>query len=247
MTRYVVRKFAGELESRQSAAVDVFEIEGARGSDAVIKDYEVIGIAYPVHSFNAPKIVIDFVKGLPEADNKDAFVLCTAGEDSPVNSASSDLLIWILRKKGFNVFFEKKFTMPSNFIIKDEAGSVKDKLEMVSAEIPDTANMILNIIPQKNKSGFFVKLLAIIGRIEWPGMRLVRLYSDSKCDGCGACAAKCPNRNIFIKAGRAAFKWNCGLCMRCLYLCPAQAIRFRFPVRFFAFDKWYENDEFKII
>lgn len=245
MTRYVVLKLAAELVGRQ-AAVDLFEVDTIKSGELVaLKDYDAIGIAYPVHSFNAPKIVIDFVKGLPDVRGKDAFVLCTMGEDSPVNSASSDLLIGILRRKGFDVFFEKKFAMPSNFILKDEPGVVREKLERVSAEIPEAASMILGRSFSRAGSGFLIKLLAFAGRVEWIGMRLVRFCSSSECDGCGACAAKCPNRNIFVKAGRAVFKWNCGLCMRCLYMCPKGAIHIRFPVRFFAFEKWYEQDEFR--
>jgi len=91
-----------------------------------------------------------------------------------------------------------------------------------------------------------VKLASFAGRVEWLGARLVRLYSDSKCGGCGLCAEKCPNQNIRIEAETAVFKWNCGLCMRCLYMCPEHAVHVRFPLKFFAFEKWYENEEFRL-
>ena len=249
MTRYVVRKLAAELENRQ-ASVDVLEIENQGSRDISIQDYDAVGIAYPVHSLNAPKIVVDFVRGLQRWEGKPAFVLCTVGEDSIANSASSELLIRLLQKKGFTVFFEKKFTMPSNFIIKDGPESARAKLEKVDAETPSAVDGILNNSPFMIKAGFFAKLLSYIGRVEWLGTRFVKFYSDSECDGCGICAAKCPNHNIAIEDGgaasRAVFKWDCGLCMRCLYLCPQRAIHIRFPMKFIAFEKWYEDDVFRL-
>ena len=246
MTRYVVRRLSKELE-KQQAAVDVFEIEERPARNISFLEYDVVGVAYPVHSFNAPKIVIDFAKGLPETERKGAFVISTAGGDSPVNCASSDLLTGILRKRGFNVFLEKQFIMPSNFIARDDDKAVDEKLDSVKKEIPAVADGILNNICVMRKAGFFAGFIALIGRVEWLGMRLVRLYSTNECDRCGLCAAKCPNRNISVEEGGAVFKWRCGLCMRCVYLCPKRAVRIRFPVKFFAFDRWYDNEELSII
>ena len=246
MTRYVVRRLSTELEKHQ-ATVDVFEIEDMPGRDIPLKDYGIVGVAYPVHSFNAPEIVIDFAKGLPNAGQKKTFVICTAGEDHPINYASSDLLTGILRKKGFDVFLEKQFIMPSNFIVRDDDKAVDEKTGKVKNEIPAAANEVLGYIAAGRKAGFPAKLAAMIGRAEWLGTRFVRLCSSNECDCCGLCAAKCPNRNIAVEEGGAVFKWHCGLCMRCLYLCPKKAVRFRFPIKFFAFDKWYDNDELSIL
>ena len=245
MTRYVIRRLSAALEARQAQA-DVFEIETPQSRKTPIQDYDIVGIAYPVHSLNAPKIVVDFIKGLPDAERKEAFVICTAGSGSKVNSASRDLPISMLRKKGFLVNYEKEFLMPSNFIVKDGEGMVREKLEKACLEIPEAADGILDAAAGMSKPGFFVKLAALAGRVEWLGTRFIKLYSDSKCDGCGLCAKKCPNQNIRIEAGAAAFKWDCGLCMRCLYLCPKHAVHVRFPLKFIAFGEWYENDEFRL-
>ena len=245
MTRYIARKLSSALEERQ-AQVDVFEIEKPQSREVPVQGYDIIGIAYPVHSLNAPKKVVDFVKGLPETERKEAFVISTAGGDSKLNSASRDLPIGILRKKGFLPYYEKEFLMPSNFIVKDDVKAVEEKLEKAGLEIPKAADDILDGVANKGKAGFLAKLASFAGRAEWLGTKLVRLHADSKCDGCGLCAARCPNQNIRVEAGAAAFNRNCGLCMRCLYLCPKHAARIRFPLRFFAFGEWYDNDGLRL-
>ena len=242
MTRYIIDRMKAEFEKRQ-VAVDIFDIENMRVQDVPFQDYNAAGIAYPVHSFNAPKLVIDFAKRLPKVDPTSMFVVSTAGSGSKLNFASSGLLVRILRRKGFVVFYEKQFIMPSNFLKKDNEMEARQKIEKADMEIPQAAYGVLGYINTRIEAGIPAKIVAFIGRLEWFGARCIKLNAGNACDRCGICAGKCPNRNITMDAERAVFKWNCGLCMRCLYLCPKRAIRIQFPFGRFALEDWYENDE----
>ncbi|MCL2812078.1 MAG: EFR1 family ferrodoxin [Clostridia bacterium] len=248
MTKYVIDKMKLALEKNQTQ-VDVFAIENTQAQSLSLNDYDAIGIAYPVHAFNAPKIVVDFARSLPKVESLDTFVISTAGEHHWANFASSALLIKILRKKGFCVFYDRPFVMPSNFIVKDDETKVRAKISKVNAQIPIAVYEILSRITYQQRASFFAKAAAVLGRAEWFGAKCVKLfYSDKKrCDGCGLCAAKCPNRNISIQKNRAAFRWNCGLCMRCFYICPKSAIKIHRPFGFIGFDRWYENADFAYI
>ena len=266
MTGYVVDKLKLALEEQQTQ-VDIFDIAKTAPADLSPDGYDALGIAYPVHAFNAPKIVIDFVRGLPHVSAMDTFIISTAAEHSRLNFASSGLLSGILRKKGFAVFCDRTFIMPCNFIVKFGAGKVTELLDQVKDEMPQAARDIVNRTSMRQPAGFVANFAALAGRLEWLGLKCAKIfYATKECIMCGRCAENCPNHNISgVKRRvclhcavcmescphrdappaqtRVQFLRQCGLCMRCLYICPNRAIKVRRPYRFIAFDSWYENEE----
>ena len=247
MTRYAVNILKGELE-KQQVCCDSNAIESVRPQSISFENCDAVGIAYPVHSFNAPKIVADFAKCLPRASGLDIFIISTAGGFTRLNFASSRLLIKILNKKGYNVFSDRQFIKPSNFIIKDDEKTVRDKLEKVNVEMTAAAREIKNRTPYKMQYGFAVRIAAFIGRGEWFGAKWMGLfyYADKNCVRCGICVAGCPNRNIIVGGNRVRFKRKCGLCMRCFYICPERSLKIQRPFRFLRFDEWYDEYTIKV-
>lgn len=246
MTKYVVEQIATELK-RLSITIDVYPIETTPVQNISFGMYDAMGIAYPVHAFNAPKIVINFAKSLPVTESTDAFLLCTAGDDHPVNYASSRLLIHILQRKNYRVFYDRLLGMPSNFVIRYDEPKVERLLSAVNSAAPQIAREIASLTPRKQTSGFATKIASVLGRAEWFGALFIGklFYADKSCNHCGVCAKNCPNRNIAC-GKRIRFGWRCGLCMRCLYLCPRHAIRIRWPFRFIRFDSWYQNEKLAV-
>ena len=246
MTKYVIEHLAQALE-KLSAQVDICPIEETQIPNIHLNDYDTIGIAYPVHAFNAPKIVINFAKKLPDNLSKNVFLISTAGEDHPVNYASSQLLMKILRKKQCSVFYDKQLYMPSNFAIQYDETKVEGLLSSVNAAIPQIAQEISDSAERKQSTSALSTCMASIGRAEWFGaVWLGKLfYADKHCMHCGICSANCPNHNI-TNGNKVRFRWHCGLCMRCLYICPQNAIRIRWPFRFLKFNEWYTNENLAI-
>ena len=148
------------------------------------------------------------------AASTDVFLISTAGEDHPINYATSRLLIRILQRKHYHVFYDKLLAMPSNFAIKYDEEKVSQMLSAVNSNIPQIAQEITGLTPLRQTIGLRTKIMAFIGRAEWFGA-------------------------VFI---RIRFGWHCGLCMRCLYLCPQHAIQVHRPFRFIRFDTWYQNE-----
>ena len=242
MTKYVVGKFVKEFE-RQGVFADCFKIEETHLHKNNLAEYDTLGIAYPVHSFNAPKIVIDFAKQLPKSNGTDTFIIHTGGEDHIVNYASSDLLIKILRKRGYRVFHNKLIEMPSNFIVKYKDERVKNILNKANEDIPFIANDIMELKPHSTRKNLGSKIMTFIGRAEWFGAHTTGkfYYANNNCTRCGRCINICPNKNIAMNKKSICFKWRCGLCMRCIYQCPENAICIRQPFKFFRFDEWYDE------
>ena len=246
MTKYVVDKFVNEFE-QNGAIVDSFRIEEPDAHKNSLSEYDVLGIAYPIHSFNAPKIVIDFVKQLPNSNGMNTFIIHTAGEENMINYASSDLLIKKLNKRGYKVFHNKLIEMPSNFVVKYEDERVKSILNKANEDIPHIANEIMELKHYDMQKTLRSKIITLIGRVEWFGARTLGkiYYADNNCVRCGHCINICPNKNIVMNKNSVCFKWRCGLCMRCIYQCPKNAISIRQPFKFIRFDSWYDERLFK--
>ena len=98
MTKYVIDKLKNEFEIKQ-INVDIHFIENTQIEKVQFINYDIVGIAYPVHAFNAPRIVIDFARKLPNNKTVNTFIISTVGEKVKVNNSSSKLLSKILRKK----------------------------------------------------------------------------------------------------------------------------------------------------
>lgn len=245
MTGYIVNKIKKEFEDLQ-VYVDCIKIENINGFDIQLLQYDAVGIAYPVHSFNAPQIVLNFVKRLPKIDSMETFIINTAGEDHPINYASSNLLIKKLDNKGFKVFYNKLFAMPSNFVVKYDDKKIKELINDADNKIPLTVRNLIDRISYLPSSSILVQILAFVGRLEWYGAHILGkfFYAKNSCTRCGKCVNNCPNHNIYITKGKVKFNWNCGLCMRCIYNCPEQVIDIHKPFNFLHFDNWYDNNIF---
>ena len=244
LTEYVINQLFNEFKSR-GASVDCFKIE--KNGSGPVSGYDLIGVAYPVHSFNAPKIVIDFAGQLPASNGTDTFIIHTAGEDNKINYASSNLLIRKLKRKGYKVFYNRLIEMPSNFIVKYEDAKVRGIIDQANKVLPGIAREIIELKPYSMEAGPGAKIISFLGRAEWPGAGFMGkcFYAKCGCTRCGKCADDCPNKNILMTGKGIRFKWHCGLCMRCVYRCPEEAIDVRQPFKFIRFDKWYDPELFK--
>src|SRR5690554_6616472 len=97
---------------------DIYKIDSTFKDIPNSTDYDFVGIAYPIHAFNAPKIILDFAKRLPKAENKKYFIITTSGEPLRLNNAASSKLISILKKKGYMLANEYFYIMPYNMIFR---------------------------------------------------------------------------------------------------------------------------------
>jgi len=246
MTRYVVDKITQGLGALD-VKVDSYPSETAKVEQIPLGEYDLLGIAYPVHAFNAPKIVINFAKLLPAGLSSKMFLISTAGEDNPVNYSSSNLLIKTLHKKGYDVFYDKQLYMPSNFAVQYDEPTAAAYLAAATAAAPQIAHEIATGALTKRTGGAFSKFMHLVGRAEWFGSVFIGklFYADRNCNHCGLCAKSCPNHNI-ASGAHLRFTWHCGLCMRCLYLCPRHAIHVHQPFTFISFDEWYKNEELAV-
>lgn len=47
-----------------------------------------------------------------------------------------------------------------------------------------------------------------------------------ECNGCGLCEKVCPLNNVKVAEGKPTWNGNCTHCMRCICMCPQEAIEY---------------------
>ena len=109
---------------------DLINIDKPYASEVSPENYDVFAIAYPVHGFNAPQIVSDYVKNFPEGKGE-YYVIKSSGEPAAANRDSSHLVNKILGKKGYEMMDEFHYVMPYNMIFRHSEDMVKMMLSLI--------------------------------------------------------------------------------------------------------------------
>lgn len=190
-------------------------------------EFDRIVIGYPVHAFNAPQIVFDFIKRLPECSGtRLVYLVKTSGEPLKFNDGSCAHVYDMLKRKGYTVAGEYHYVMPYNMIFRHSDGMAARMWQAAERRIPvEAAEMFAGkVTPLRN--GPLKRVVPFIFRIEHPAMPLIgRGYSVTEaCTGCGMCARGCPQKNITMAGGRPVFGKHCIGCVKCSFYCPVGAI-----------------------
>ena len=206
----------------------------AKDNIADAKDFDMIGIGYPIHAFNAPKLILDLCKKLPKRDKKQraecekrVFIFKTSGEPVRMSDVSSLKMRKILRRRGYSATAEFQYVMPYNVIFRHGDGAAYKMWETAKKLVPADVKSIRAGITHLPKKLFLGGFLAWILRCEHWGAHINgKFYKVNKnCVLCGACVKRCPVGNIRInKKGKIKFGGKCIMCMRCSMFCPADAV-----------------------
>lgn len=193
--------------------------------------FDLVGFGYPIHSFNAPQIMLKFAKSLPKKSRKEikkrAFILKSSGEPVKMSRVSSLKLISILKKRGFEVKNEYQYVMPYNMIFRHTDHMAYKMWETAKKLIPLDCADVLNGVERREKKMFMGAFWAWFLRCEHWGAHLIGVgYKATKdCIGCGMCAKNCPAGNIVMKNGKPKFGGKCYICARCSFNCPKDCIK----------------------
>lgn len=211
-----------------------------------VRSFDIIGIGYPIHAFNAPKIILKACKALPRLDikhgeNKRVFIYKTSGEPVRMSDLSSLKMRKLLKKRGYAAEGEYQYVMPYNIIFRHSDTAAYKMWETAKALVPVDALEITGGERHLPKNVIFGGFLAWVLRVEHPGARLIgKFFKTTKdCTKCGLCINACPTKNIKInKNGKVVFGGSCMMCMRCAFNCPHNAIKMGL------FESWKVNGKY---
>ncbi|MEX1308531.1 MAG: EFR1 family ferrodoxin [Eubacteriales bacterium] len=215
---------------KHGAEVTQYNIEKIVSSEPLpdLSAFDYIGLGYPIHAFNEPPIVTQFIKALPKSIGQKTFIFKSAGEPFFANHVSSQRMIHLLTKKDYTHVFERHFLMPYNIMFRYPDGLVKQMVITAEKLAHHMAGAIL-------AGQTHIQTFNIFARINGIVMRFFKNYGvalngkfffiNKKCTHCMRCVRECPVGNITYDGKRFHFGWRCMLCMRCAMRCPADAVK----------------------
>ena len=226
--KYIARLIKENMSDQMT---DMYRIEDILNhvKKVDINSYDMIGIGFPSYGFNPPAIVVDFIKKLCQVVDKKVFLFLTCAGPCYLNNVAFFRIKNILRRKGYNIIYEKVICMPANIFIKHEDEILKKIFDAAISKIEIMAKDISNNIVKVRNDRFFPYLF------QWPLIIIERISIKSipidftvgkECNRCMRCIQVCPRKNIKFK-GKIKHGLKCEGCYRCVYSCPQKAIKGR--------------------
>jgi ferredoxin len=246
-TRYVADLLARELERLGLRVTTRFihrDLIAARELDPDPRRADLVGLAYPIYGWDAPRPVFELIERFPAlsgAGGKPAFLLRTAG-DPLLNGGATVTVRDRLLARGYGVFRDDLVVMPSNMVLRYEERLVKQLLLKAERVAKRAAEGIANTEVSLPRETVVARLTTwLFGGAPRRGARWFGRHTrvSAACIGCGRCARECPTGNIRLEGERPRFARECALCLHCFYACPEKALT---PIlgRWLLIDGWYD-------
>lgn len=214
-----------------SAALTSIESETLDSAMSRAESADLIGIAFPIYGLGAPKNIIEFSIQLASklSKPKTFFILMTAGDFISINHSAAQTLIKSLEKHNHQVVYERIIAMGSNFAFPYDPYFNKQLYETAKLKTAHIATDLITGKKRRLSPSLWVRTLAsVVHKAEsdiGAGMYGKSLKSSADCNGCGLCVKTCPQKNLSLSETRVSGSDKCIICMRCVYICPKQALR----------------------
>ena len=189
---------------------------------------KVVGLVYPVYTYDAPAAVKTFTDTL--VLNKDAyvFIIATCGS-TPGNAILS--VKQRVEKNGASVAYSRIVSMPdcSAPAMNNNPHDQLNKLEPVPALLKQmTADIQARKHDLQHAKCTAMGTIMNTRAMQPIGIAAVRQHvNEDKCIGCSICTKVCPMENIVIQDKKALIGDRCTQCLACVHFCPQQAMEIR--------------------
>ncbi len=234
-----VAHWLAEFASGQGVRAKLVNIAKADRRHAPPPDPDsLVVFTSPIHGFNYPPVMINFLLHFPRGRNHVALMNTRAGMKigkfvTPGLTGIAFLFAWlVLLAKGYSVRAMQGIDLPSNWLSLHPGlnGRTIDYLFVRNRErVEQFAGKVLAGVRSYGALREIVQDLLVspiaflyyfVGRF----MISKSFYASAQCDNCGACVAGCPVRGVVMTGGRPFWTFNCESCMKCMGQCPRNAI-----------------------
>lgn len=197
---------------------------------------ERIGFCFPVHGWQPPHILREFIRRMTIAEAKGhyAYALCTCGDNT---GQAVKMLANELAGKGVDLKSVQSLIMPESyvclpFMYTDTPEREREKTGKARQDLEDFIKVVVN-----RQEGYSQLKL---GPAPWIFSHVIGAYfnrfmiSDKKftvdsdvCIHCGRCAKECPVGDIeYENIPHWKHEGSCTCCLSCYHHCPVHAINY---------------------
>ncbi|NMM64115.1 (Fe-S)-binding protein [Clostridium sp. P21] len=212
--------------------VDLHLLNIEKIEEVKIKEFDFLIIGSSVYADIEPKIVDDFLKKFPKSTKKlKTIVYVTQGGKS---SSAASIIAEKLKVKGYNVLIEESIKMPNNYYFLLNKEPNVNEYEKILTDAEDRVKKTVQNFIENNKlkrQNSFIRIK--LGKLCGNSFRRVipriskNITVTSECTKCGLCLTNCPKSNITFEDGKPVFHSKCMLCLRCIYICPVNVVRYK--------------------
>lgn len=200
-----------------------------------LADGESLGLCFPIHGWQPPRIFREFIDRLSVNNIKGHYIysVCTCGDTvgNAIGMLSKDL-----KKKKWELASAFSLIMPESyvclpFMYTDTQKREEEKISVAGIQL----KQIVEDISRKNRIFRIHKgpapfiYTSVIGQLFNKKMITDKPFTvdKSKCVSCGKCASVCPVGNIsFEEFPSWHIDNSCTNCLACYHYCPKHAINY---------------------
>lgn len=197
----------------------------------------LVVIISPIHGFNYPPIVLNFILHFPKGKNKVVLMNTRAGMligkfiTPGITGIAFYISALILFIKGFSIKAILPVDMPSNWIslhpglnrrtVKYLHNKNKKRVKVFAQKIVDGKSYfkalleVYDLLLAPIALGYFVAGRFFLAKT---------FYASRDCNNCDLCITSCPVKAIIKLDNRPFWTFNCESCMQCISYCPKKAI-----------------------
>ena len=110
-TKFIADTLTSGFRQRNCKVNQLAITSGKISQKILVDGYDLIGIGYPTHAFNAPKIIYEFISSLPLNSKKRVFLFRSAG-DPVISAGGTAQLRSHLDNHGLRVFMSVYLLCP---------------------------------------------------------------------------------------------------------------------------------------
>lgn len=192
--------------------------------ETVIKKDEKIILVIPNYFWGVPKIVFDLLNKTVWEKQDKVYIVFTYG--GFIGSADRQIERLVSPGEGFTYCLK----MVTNYIISykiDDEITIRKKLKKADENLKKVVNGIYNSNSSYHSSAFLLPLGLLFQSLYHQKRKTKKFYATSRCISCGKCATNCVDQAIRIINGKPRWiKSRCQLCLKCIHLCPVEAIEY---------------------
>ena len=162
-------------------------------------NYDLLILLFPVHAFNAPEAVYHWIDDLDIVNHAPAVVISVSGAgDICPNTACRVSSIKRLKKKGYNIIYDRMIVMPSNFVAAAPNPLPYLLVQALPSVVAQISCDLLSGVCKKGKPLWIDRIFSVMGEAEKAGGHFwgKRIKVLEQCTECGWCAKNCPSGNI---------------------------------------------------
>ncbi|NLD45714.1 MAG: hypothetical protein GX660_00750, partial [Clostridiaceae bacterium] len=191
----------------------------------LFNEINLIILLYPVYALEAPKLIFEWLEGLPAGKNTSTVVVSVSGggEIWP-NTSCRVNVIKALEKKNYDVVYEKMMVMPANVLIQISDHLVMHLLNCIPEKVNKIVNDILDGRKRRDKIHISTYVFSLLHMEKHTKGFSNYFRIRDNCSACGWCIKNCPIENIELKNRIPKFGNNCVGCLRCVYGCRNKSI-----------------------